>query len=117
MIGCAGVLAAVRTSGLEIVEALDRAVESPAAPWYSVLQPQWTMSDLKITPMGRWLTHALLVLLETLRVAPQGSVAVHRTLCKGADGLVAAGIAEIFTPMYMIIARKPSTAADGVKNH
>lgn len=102
---------AIRAAGLEIVEARDRAVDS-VVPWYTALQPQWTLSDLKITPLGRWLTHALLTVLETMRLAPQGSVAVHRTLCKGADGLSGGGEAGIFTPMYMVVARKPSAAQD-----
>jgi sterol 24-C-methyltransferase len=102
--------AAIHSAGLEMLEFRDRARDS-VIPWYTVLQPQWTLSDLKITPFGRWLTHIMLAMLETLRLAPSGSVKVHRTLCKGADGLAAAGVEGIFTPMYMVIARKPTKPA------
>jgi len=98
--------AAIKESGFEIVEARDHAVDS-TVPWYTVLMPQWTISDIKITPMGRWMTHIMLMVLETIRLAPSGSVKVHRMLCKGADSLAAAGLEGIFSPMYILILRKP----------
>lgn len=110
VVGIPSFHAAIRQAGLEIVEHGDRAADS-VIPWYTALQPQWTVSDLKITPVGRWLTHIMLAVLETVRLAPKGSVKVHRTLCKGADGLAAAGVEGIFTPMYMVVARKPALNA------
>jgi len=100
------VLAAARQAGFEIVESRDRALE-PGLPWYTVLQARWTLSDIKITPFGRWATHVMLAVLETVRLAPRGSVKVHRTLCKGADALAAAGVEDIFSPMYLLVLRKP----------
>jgi len=105
---------AILAAGLELVECRDRALDS-VIPWYSVLQPQWTLSDLKITPVGRWLTHIMLAVLETVRLAPAGSVRVHRTLCKGADGLAAGGQQGIFSPMYLVVARKPLTTDSAVR--
>jgi len=101
------VLAAARQAGFEILESRDRALE-PGLPWYSVLQARWTLSDIKITPIGRWATHIMLGVLETIRLAPRGAVKVHRTLCKGADSLAAAGAEGIFSPMYLLVLRKPS---------
>ena len=101
------VLAAARQAGFEILESRDRALE-PGLPWNSVLQARWTLSDIKITPLGRWATHLMLAVLETARLAPRGSVKVHRTLCKGADALAAAGAEGIFSPMYLLVLRKPS---------
>jgi len=101
------VLASVRQAGFEIVESRDRALE-PGLPWYTVLQARWTLSDIKITPLGRWATHIMLAVLETARLAPRGSVKVHRTLCKGADALAAAGVEGIFSPMYLLVLRKPN---------
>jgi sterol 24-C-methyltransferase len=98
---------------LEIVEYRDRSKDS-VVPWYTVLQPQWTLSDLKSTSIGRWLTHLMLNVLETVHLAPRGSVVVHRTLCKGADGLSAAGVEGIFTPMYMVVARKPTSSTSAL---
>jgi len=101
------VLAAAREAGFEVLEGRDRALE-PGLPWYSVLQFRWTLSDIKITPLGRWATHIMLAVLETARLAPRGSVKVHRTLCKGADALAAAGAEGIFSPMYLLVLRKPN---------
>jgi sterol 24-C-methyltransferase len=111
VVGIASFHAAITSAGLEPLECRDRA--HAVIPWYTALQPQWTLSDLKITPVGRWLTHIMLAVLETIRLAPSGSVKVHRTLCKGADGLSGAGVEGIFTPMYMVVARKPlATSCD-----
>jgi len=101
------VLDAARHAGFEVLESRDRALE-PGLPWYSVLQARWTLSDIKITPVGRWATHIMLAVLETARLAPRGSIKVHRTLCKGADSLAAAGAEGIFSPMYLLVLRKPS---------
>ena len=46
--------------------------------------------------------------MEALRVAPRGSVRVSETLNLCADAMVEAGRLGIFTPMYLIHARKPS---------
>ena len=92
--------------GFDIVEATDLALTSPVT-WYSTLQPRWNLSDFKITPMGRWATHAMLGIMETLRLAPHGACKVHKMLCRGADGLVLGGKEGIFTPMYMVVAQKP----------
>ena len=99
-------LVAARQAGFEILESRDRALE-PGLPWNSVLQARWTFSDIKITPLGRWATHLMLAVLETVHLAPRGAVKVHRTLCKGADALAAAGAEGIFSPMYLLVLRKP----------
>jgi len=95
-----------RAAGFQIISAIDHAPLSPV-PWYTVLQSKWTISDLKITPLGRWLTHFLVAFLETCRITPKGSLKVHRMLCKGVDGLVGGGLAGIFSPMYVMVLRKP----------
>ena len=101
-------LAAARKAGFEVVESYDRALEPTGIPWHINLKARWTLSDLKMTPLGRWVTHIMLYILETLHLAPSGSYKVHQTLCKGADGLIAAGNLGLITPMYMMILRKPS---------
>lgn len=101
------VLSALHKVGFKVLEAEDLAPTSEV-PWYSVLEAKWTLSDFKITPLGRALTHSMLLVMETLRLAPQGSVKVHRMLCKGADSLVKAGREGIFTPMYAVLVEKPA---------
>ena len=97
-----------RDVGFEMVEASDYALKSDV-PWYSVLQPQWTIKDFKITPMGRWMTHLFLIGMEICHLVPRGAVQVHRTLCTGADNLIIGGKEGIFSPMYLVVMRKPTS--------
>lgn len=99
----------MRVAGFELVEAEDHAIKSEV-PWYHVLQPQWTLSDFKITPLGRFTTSMMLSMLETLRLTPRGATKVHRMLCKGADNLVRGGQEGIFSPMYFVVMRKPAAS-------
>ena len=46
-------------------------------------------------------------MLEALRIAPQGTVRVSETLNLCAAAMAEAGRLGIFTPMYLIHARKP----------
>ena len=52
-------------------------------------------------------THNSLRVLETLRIAPKGSVRVSDMLNFCATAMAEAGRLGIFTPMYFIHARKP----------
>ena len=98
--------AALKEVGFEVLEAEDLALTSPI-PWESLLTPRWTIADFRMTPLGRWMTHLMLMTMETIRFAPKGAVKCHKTLCKGADGLVLGGKEGIFTPMYFFVVRKP----------
>uniref|UniRef100_F6I344 Sterol methyltransferase C-terminal domain-containing protein n=1 Tax=Vitis vinifera TaxID=29760 RepID=F6I344_VITVI len=46
---------------------------------------------------------------EFVGLAPKGSQRVQAFLAKAAEGLVDGGKKEIFTPMYLFLARKPSS--------
>ena len=102
----AEVVAAMKKAGFEDVEADDLALKSPV-PWWKVLTFQWTISDFKITPLGRWLTDLSLIGLEKVGLAPAGSVKVHRMMCKGENGLVLGGEEGIFSPIVLVTGRKP----------
>lgn len=45
--------------------------------------------------------------LEYVKLAPPKSISVHDMLMNAANDLVNAGRAEIFSPMYFVLARKP----------
>jgi len=62
-----------------------------------------------MSSLGRLATHAMISVLEFLHIAPAGSKKVHTILCTGADALVKAGKLEIFTPMLLCVARKPTS--------
>ena len=53
------------------------------------------------------LTHYLVSGLEMAHVVPSGSSKAHTVLLTAADGLVASGKLQIFTPLLRIVARKP----------
>ena len=103
----AAILSTMKEVGFEVVEADDLVFKSQV-PWWTVLTARWTLADLKLTPTGRWLTHMALMSMETLGLAPKGSVKVHRTLCKGADSLTLGGKEGIFSPMLLVVGRKPT---------
>eukprot|EP00898_Chlorokybus_atmophyticus_P008219 jgi/Chlat1/8399/Chrsp80S07829 len=78
-------------------------------PWYQPLAPSlFSWSGFRLTTPGRFLTRNLVFLLEKARLAPAGSSQVSQFLERGADALVAGGRANIFTPMFFFVARKPS---------
>lgn len=57
--------------------------------------------------IARWRNHTVVTLLAALRIAPKGTVAVHDMLRKTADHLSRGGETGIFSPMHMILCRKP----------
>lgn len=64
--------------------------------------------NFRMSSLGRMTTHAMISVLEWLRIAPAGSKKVHTILCSAAKSLVKAGKAEIFTPMLLLVAKKPA---------
>ncbi len=100
---------AMREAGFEILSARDQAFESdPEWPWYRSLQGRdISLASLARVPAGRSLTAAVTSLLELLRIAPAGTGEAARILNVAADALVEAGVAGIFTPSFLIHARKP----------
>ena len=106
-------VAEVREAGFEVLSSRDQAFESdPEFPWYRSLQGRdVSLASLARVPAGRKLTAAAISLLERLRIAPAGAGEASRILNGAADALVEAGQAGIFTPCFLVHARKPD--ADG----
>lgn len=65
---------------------------------------------LRMTKIGRGVIHKLIGGLETFGVAPAGTQKTADALAVAADSLVAGAKDNLFTPMYMMIARKPLNA-------
>ena len=105
---------ALQSVGFELLDAYDRAYDSDEeTPWYRALQGRdFTLSGIPRTPWGRALVNLILRAGEAVRVFPKGSRAVSTLLNRTADALVEGGKTSIFTPMYFILARKPSHHAD-----
>jgi len=83
--------------GFEVVDERDLA-KPPAGPW-------WTR--LKMGRVAYWRNHLLVTVMTFLRIAPKGVVEVHEMLYKTAMHLTKGGDTGIFTPMHMILCRKP----------
>ncbi len=60
-----------------------------------------------MTTIGRFATQVMVGALETMYIAPKGTAKVANILEVGAKSLVNAGRMEIFTPMLLLVARKP----------
>ncbi len=101
---------AVRTVGFEVLETMDLSVQAgPSIPWYQPLVGSGlSLASFRSSRIGRSVTRNTLRLLEALRIAPKGSVQVGETLDLCAVAMVEAGRLGIFTPMYLIHARKPA---------
>lgn len=83
--------------GFEVVDEKDLA-RPPAGPWWS---------RLKMGKMAYWRNHLLVTVLTALRIAPKGTVEVHEMLFETAKYLTRGGETGIFSPMHMILLRKP----------
>ena len=102
---------AVRSAGFEVIEAVDQQADygNPATPWYMALQGRdCSLSSFARIPAGRALTAGVTRVLERLRMAPAGTSEAARLLNVAADALVEAGELGIFTPSFLVHARKPA---------
>ena len=103
-------LAAVRSAGFEVLSATDQAGEcDPRTPWYGPLQGRdRSLSSLARSPSARRVTAALTRILERFRILPAGTADASALLNIAADALVEGGELGIFTPSFLVHARKPA---------
>ena len=101
---------AAEGAGFEVLAATDQAATGDSGtPWYMSLQGRdFSISSLARTPVGRTCTAAVTQLLERLRIAPAGTSEAAQLLNVAADALVEGGELGIFTPSFLVHARKPS---------
>lgn len=95
------VAAAARRVGFEVVEERDLA-KPPAGEWWR---------RLKMGKVAYWRNHVVVSVLSWLGVAPKGVVEVHEMLFRTAGHLTRGGETGIFTPMYMVLFRKPANSS------
>jgi sterol 24-C-methyltransferase len=117
MVTASEALAAFAEAGLELLETEDLAqAESYGGPWYWPLAGTWkhvqNLWDLatmfRMTRIGRVVTHAMITALETVRLAPPGTAKMSASLQVAARALVWGGQNELFTPMLLMVGRKPA---------
>ena len=101
---------AAEAAGFEVLAATDQAAAShPRTPWYRSLQGRdLTLSSLARIPAGRRFTAGATRVLEGLRVLPAGTSEAAGLLNVAADALVEGGELGIFTPSFLVHARKPA---------
>lgn len=109
-------LSAMKSAGFELEYTEDLAeTDEGDSPWYwplgtdlSHAQSLWdALTILRMNRWGRVVAHAFFQVLETVRVLPAGTKKTAESLGKAADALVAGGKQKLFTPMYLMIGRKP----------
>ena len=108
-------LQAIKAAGFELEMHEDLAERTDARPWYYPLDGDLRMASslgdvltiARMTRIGRLLAHSAVGGLERVGIAPKGTKKTADSLGHAADCLVAGGKEKLFTPMYLMIARKP----------
>lgn len=108
-------LAAIKAAGFELEMNEDLAERPDVSPWYYPISGDFKMMGsvfdfftiLRMTRFGRGAVHKLVGGLEMLGVAPRGTQKTADSLALAADNLVIGGREKLFTPMYLMVARKP----------
>ncbi|KAG9684158.1 putative tocopherol O-methyltransferase, partial [Aureobasidium melanogenum] len=102
-------------AGFALLHDEDLAERKDARPWYAPLSGDinyatgvWdVLGALRMTKAGRFAMETLLSTLEKVWIAPSGTAETARELSAAADALVAGGKEGLFTPMYLMVGRKP----------
>jgi sterol 24-C-methyltransferase len=108
-------LDAMKDAGFELEASEDLADRGDELPWYWPLSGQlkymqsiWDLPTLiRLTKVGRGTVHKVIGFLESIYLAPKGTQKTADSLATGADALVAGGREKLFTPMYLMVGRKP----------
>jgi sterol 24-C-methyltransferase len=109
-------LEAMQKAGFVIEYEEDLAERVDRRPWWAPLagdlKGSQNLGDLfsyvRMSNIGRYGIGFVLRSLEALRLAPAGTAETAAELSDGADALVAGGKEKLFTPMYLMVARKPA---------
>ena len=108
-------LQAMQKAGFIVEYEEDIAKRTDRKPWYAPLDGDLGSSHnltdflgyLRMSKLGRIVIGCILRSMEALRLAPSGTAETAAELSDGADALVAGGKENLFTPMYLMIVRKP----------
>ncbi|KAF7323862.1 Delta-sterol C-methyltransferase [Mycena kentingensis (nom. inval.)] len=109
---------ALKTVGFEIQHEEDLAERPDPIPWYYPLEgdirkAQTVYDYLTVWRMswsGILVTQNAVWMLEKLRLLPKGTYDVGEALKVAALSLVRGGQQKLFTPMYLVVSKKPETA-------
>lgn len=106
---------AIQAAGFKLEIHEDLADSDGARPWYYPLDGDLRMAQnlgdivaiSRMTKWGRFIAHNAVGVLERIGLAPAGTRKTADGLGRAADALVAGGKEKLFTPMYLMVARKP----------
>jgi len=106
---------AMKAVGFELEYHEDLATRPDNVPWYYPLSGEFKYARnlydlftvLRITKFGQAVVHGFVGVMETLGLAPKGTQKTAGNLSVAADALVAGAQKDLFTPMYIMVARKP----------
>ena len=123
MVKVSEALTAIKAAGFELEFHEDLADRPDATPWYYPLAGDFSMMGsiwdfftiARMTTWGRSTIHRFVRLLEIMRIAPKGTQKTADSLALAADCLVEGGRRKLFTPMYLMVARKPGGAKQGAQ--
>jgi sterol 24-C-methyltransferase len=115
MVKISDALAAIKAAGFELIHNEDLAERPDKIPWYYPLAGSfrhmtsvWDLFTIaRMTWWGRGIAHRVVGGFEKLGLFPKGSQKTADTLAIAADSLVAGAEKKLFTPMYLMVARKP----------
>ncbi|THH00982.1 hypothetical protein EW026_g1641 [Hermanssonia centrifuga] len=108
-------LQALKNVGFEILHEEDLAERPDEVAWYYPLegdvfkaQTLWDVFTCwRTSSSGKFVSHHGLRALEFLGIVPKGTWDVCETLKIAGDALVQTGQQKLFTPMYLVISKKP----------
>ncbi|RAO72503.1 uncharacterized protein BHQ10_008515 [Talaromyces amestolkiae] len=108
-------LDAFKAAGFELLHNEDLADRPDPIPWYYPLagefkhmQTAWDfLTVLRMTRIGRGFMHRFMGAMEKIWLMPRGTQKTADSLAIAADCLVAGGEKKLFTPMYLMVGRKP----------
>jgi len=103
---------AVIDSGFELIEARDCALDGHDGgdPWYLPLSPSykpWAWPRFQFNPVMFALMPKILGALEFIKVVPAGTAKTQVMLQAGGVGCEQGGATGTFTPMWLMVGRKP----------
>ena len=104
---------ALADAGFDIVEARDCALDGlldGGDPWHTPLTPSWnplSWPRFQFNPIMFFLMPRILTFLELIKLVPAGTSKTQVMLQAGGIGCADGGVTGAFTPMWLMVARKP----------
>lgn len=108
-------LAAFKSAGFELLHSEDLADRPDPIPWYNhlagsfkYLTSPWDFFTIaRMTWWGRGIAHGFFGAMETMGLLSKGTQKTADSLALAGDCLVAGGKQKLFTPMYLMVGKKP----------